>query len=132
MYQYNYDYQGNVPPEVVAGGVMLFGTVFFIFFIIAIAFYVIVTWSLMRIAKKTGTEPAWLAWIPIANLLLLLMIAKKPLWWFLLMLIPIVNLIISIIVWLAILERINRPSWWILLIIFIPIIALPVLAFSKD
>jgi len=40
--------------------------------------------SLQTIATKTNTENAWLAWIPVVNLILMLNIAKKPIWWFIL------------------------------------------------
>lgn len=36
---------------------------------------------LFLIARKTATSPAWLAFIPIANLFLMILIAGKPIWW---------------------------------------------------
>jgi Family of unknown function (DUF5684) len=91
---------------------------FFIFFLIfGLAGYVYVALALQTIAKKTNTENAWLAWIPIANIFLMLMVAKKPLWWFILVLIPLVNIVIFIIVCMAIAEARNKPSWWGILMI---------------
>lgn len=104
-----------------------------IYFILIIIFYVYFAICLMKIAKKTNTENGWFAWIPILNVFLMLMIAKKPLWWFVLLLIPIVNIIISIIVWMAIAEARGKPSWiGVLMIIpFLNIIIPGYLAFSK-
>ena len=86
---------------------------FLVFFLIfGLAGYVYVALALQTIAKKTNTENPWLAWIPIANVFLMLMVAKKPLWWFLLFLIPLVNIVISILVWMGIAEARNKPSWW--------------------
>src|SRR6266508_583642 len=69
-------------------GAMLAGVVFFVAMIMLVVMYVYMAVCLQTIAKKTNTENPWLAWIPIANIILMLNIAHKPLWWFLLMLIP--------------------------------------------
>lgn len=91
---------------------------FILFFVLfGLAFYVYVALALQTIAKKTNTENAWLAWIPIANVFLMLMVAKKPLWWFLLVLIPLVNIVIYILVWMGIAEARSKPNWWGILII---------------
>lgn len=83
----------------------------------AAAAYIYMGLALQTIAKKTNTENPWLAWIPIANVILMLNIAKKPLWWIVLMLIPLVNFVIVIIVWMAIAEARNKPNWWGILFI---------------
>jgi hypothetical protein len=104
-----------------------------VYLIIGIIFYVYMAICLMTIAKKTNIPNGWFAWIPILNVFLMLMIAQKPLWWFILMLIPIVNIVISIIVWMAIAEARGKPSWvGILMIIpFVNIIIPGYLAFSS-
>ncbi len=91
--------------------------------LIAIVFYVYLALALQAIAQKTNTENAWLAWIPIANVILMLNVAQKPLWWIILYLIPIVNIIIGILVWMAIAERRGKPSWWGVMVI-VPIMNL--------
>jgi len=100
-----------------AAGLAALGAFMFVFFLIALAFYVYMALALMTIAKKTNTENAWLAWIPILNIFLMLNIAKKPLWWFILCLIPLVNIVIAIIVWMGIAEARGKPSWWGILMI---------------
>ncbi|MEW6110653.1 MAG: tetratricopeptide repeat protein [Thermodesulfobacteriota bacterium] len=40
---------------------------------------------LFLIARKTRTSAAWLAFVPIANVILALNVARKPLWWLLLL-----------------------------------------------
>ncbi|MCD6578482.1 hypothetical protein J7L48_03325 [bacterium] len=91
--------------------------------ILSIAGYVYMALVLQAIAKKTNTENAWFAWIPILNFVLMIQIAQKPVWWIILLLIPIVNIVIVIIIWLEILKRRNYPGWWIILM-FIPIVNL--------
>jgi len=93
-------------PALFAGGMLLFILIF------AAAIYVYISLALFTIANKTRTENAWLAWIPLINILLMLMIAKKPLWWFVLFLIPVVNIVMSVIVWMGVAEARNKPNWW--------------------
>jgi hypothetical protein len=74
--------------------------------------YVYFALAFQTIANKTGTPNAWLAWIPIVNIFLMLGVAKKPMWWFILFLIPLVNIIMAVIVWMAIAEACQKPNWW--------------------
>lgn len=103
-----------------------------VFLVLAVAGYAYFAVCLSTIASKTKTENGWYAWIPILNVVLMLNIAQKPLWWFLLMLIPLVNIIIGIIVWMAIAEARGKPNWWGILMI-VPLVNFVVpgyLAFS--
>jgi Family of unknown function (DUF5684) len=111
------DSDSGVLPALLAGGFLLF------FLAIAAAFYIYMALALSTIAKKTNTENAWLAWIPIINVILMLNIAKKPLWWILLLFIPLVNIIIGIIVCMGIAKARNKPDWWGILII-VPIVGI--------
>lgn len=88
------------------------GTMILIIVVFALAAYVYVSLALQTIATKTSTPNGWLAWIPIANIFLMLSVAKKPMWWFLLFLIPLVNIVIAIIVWMAVAEARHKPNWW--------------------
>jgi len=106
-------------PALFAGGMILFVLVF------AAAVYVYFALALSTIATKTNTENAWLAWIPIANLILMLNVAKKPIWWILLFLIPLVNVIISIIVWMEVAKARGKPDWWGILTI-VPVVGIAV------
>jgi hypothetical protein len=95
--------------------------------------YVYVSLSLMKIAQKLGVENAWLAWIPIINLWILVQCAGKEWWWILLLFIPLVNIVVQVIIWMAIAERRGKPSWiGILIIVPLANIFVPgYLAFSK-
>jgi hypothetical protein len=105
------DNSGALPVVAALGGLMFF------FLIFALAMYVYVALALQTIAQKTNTENGWWAWIPIINIVLMLNIAKKPVWWIILCLIPIVNIVIIVIVWMAIAEARGKPSWWGILFI---------------
>ncbi len=101
-------------------GVMLLFVVVF-----GLGCYVYVSLALQTIATKTGTANEWLAWIPIANLFLMLSVAKKPMWWFLLFLIPLANVVVAIMVWMAVAEARGKPNWWGILMI-VPLVNLVV------
>jgi uncharacterized protein DUF5684 len=108
-----------------AAGLAILGGFLFIFLIFFGIFYIYMALALQTIAKKTNTENAWWAWIPILNILLMLNVAKKPLWWVILFLIPLVSLVIAIIVWMAIAEARGKPNWWGILLI-VPLFGLVV------
>jgi len=88
-----------------------------IFPLIVLAVYAYFGFALMTIANKKGLENSWLAFIPIANIWLMLQIVKKPTWWIILFFIPIANIVVTIIVWMAIAEAMGFPNWWGILII---------------
>jgi hypothetical protein len=106
--------------------------IIFVALLFGLAAYVYISLALQTIATKTNTANTWLAWIPIANLFLMLSIAKKPMWWFLLFLVPLVNIVIAIMVWMAMAEARGKPSWWgILTIVPVANLVVPgVLAWS--
>lgn len=85
--------------------------------------YVYVSLALQTIAQKTNTANGWLAWIPIANIILMLNVAKKPIWWIILFLIPVVNIVMAILVWMGIAVARGKPSWWGILVI-VPLVNL--------
>jgi hypothetical protein len=93
-------------------GAALAGTMLLFVLVFAAAGYIYVSLALQTIANKTGTINSWLAWIPIANIFLMLSIAKKPMWWFVLCLIPLVNVVILVMIWMGVAEARHKPSWW--------------------
>jgi hypothetical protein len=93
------------------------GAFMLVFVIIGLGLYVYVALALQTIAKKTNTANAWMAWIPVVNIVLMLNVAQKPIWWIVLCLIPLVNIVIFIIVWMAIAKARNKPDWWGILMI---------------
>jgi hypothetical protein len=95
--------------------------------------YVWLALCLHIIANKTSTPNAWLAWIPITNIYLMCKAAGRSGWWTILFLIPLVNIIIAIIVWMGIAQARDKPSWLGILII-IPVVNLiipGILAFAE-
>lgn len=85
--------------------------------IFLVVMYVYHALALQTIAQKTNTENPWFAWVPILNVILMINIARKPIWWIILCLIPLVNIVIFIILWMGVAEARNKPNWWGILII---------------
>jgi len=83
-----------------------------------------------RIFTKAG-KPGWAVLIPIYNIIVLLEICEKPVWWILLLLIPLVNIIIMIVVYVALLEKFGKPGWHVILLLLFGIIYIPYLGFSN-
>ena len=103
-----------------AAAVAVAGAVMLVLFVVFAALYVYLALALFTIAKKTNTENAWLAWIPIANIVLMLNIAKKPIWWIIFFIVPILNIagiVFAVLIWMAIAEARGKPSWWGILVI---------------
>jgi Family of unknown function (DUF5684) len=107
--------EDNRVPAALMGGFLFF------FCIILLVAYVYHALALQTIATKTNTENPWFAWIPILNIILMLNIARKPIWWIILCLIPLVNIVIIILVWMGIAEARNKPNWWGILVI-VPVV----------
>lgn len=104
-------------PFAIGAGIIMVCVVFMVLF------YVYFALALQTIANKTNTENAWFAWIPILNAILILNVARKPLWWLILLLIPVVNIVVAIIVWMGVAEARNKPNWWGILTI-VPLVGI--------
>ena len=89
-------------------------------------FYLVAMW---KVFVKAG-QPGWAIIIPFYNLYVLLQIAGKPGWWLLLMFIPVVNLVISIIMYIGIANNFGKGTGFAIGLILLPIIFIPILAFS--
>jgi hypothetical protein len=104
-------------------GVAAMGAAFLFMAVIGIGIYVYIALALSTIAKKTNTENPWWGWVPILQILLMLNVAKKPLWWIILLIIPLVNIVVGIIVWMAVAEARGKPNWWGILLI-VPVVGI--------
>ena len=115
-----------------ANAVALFSGMMVVWFFAAAVGYVYMAACLMTIGKKTGQTDLWMAWVPIVNLLFMTRIAGEPWWWMLLCLIPCVNIVIAVLLWMGMAEARGKPSWWgiLMLVPCINLIVPAYLAFS--
>ena len=89
-------------------------------------FMIVTVW---KVFVKAG-RPGWASIVPIYNVYCWMKIAGKPGWWLLFCLIPVANLIVGIIVTIEIAKAFGKSTGFAVLMIFLPIIALPILAFG--
>lgn len=85
--------------------------------------------SLWKVFVKAG-QPGWAAIIPLYNWYILVKIASKPWWWFLLLFIPLVNIVIVFLVFLAIAGNFGKGTGFAVGLFFLGFIFFPILAFS--
>jgi Family of unknown function (DUF5684) len=95
-------------------------------FIIWLAVIVIVLAGFWKVFVKAG-QPGWAAIIPFYNIYILCKIAGRPGWWLILFLIPLVNIVISLLVCLDVARNFGKSTGfgiglWLLGIIFFPIL----------
>ena len=101
-----------------------------IFLVIWIAIIVLSIAGMWKVFDKAG-QPGWAAIIPIYNIIGLLNVAGKPLWWIIVFLIPIVNLIPSILIPIDVAKNFGKGIGTGLGLIFLPFIFYPILGFGS-
>ncbi|GHH60795.1 DUF5684 domain-containing protein [Lentzea cavernae] len=80
-----------------------------VFLVISLIFAVIGIIIMWKVNTKAG-QPGWAAIIPIYNIYVWLKIAGRPGWWLVLMLIPFVNIVISVIVSIDIAKSFGKDA----------------------
>jgi len=121
MYESGYD-----------GGGALFGGLFWLF---AAALYLYFSFAMYKIAKKCNYHSdAWWGFVPILNTLMIIKCAGRPMYWFVFFLIPIVNIVVSVILWMDVAKNVGKDAIWGVLTIvpFVNFVSLGVLAFSDS
>lgn len=98
--------------------------------LVALAILVFLIASVWRVFTKAG-KAGWLVLIPLVNLYVLMKIAGRPGWWLILFLIPLVNLIISILVSLDLAKSFGKGAGFGLGLAFLGPIFYPILGFGS-
>ncbi len=70
------------------------------------------------IAKKIGHKSPWWAFVPILNLYQTVELAGKKWYWFVFYLVPIVNIVTTVMIWMEIARaRYKWPGWGIFMLL---------------
>ena len=85
--------------------------------------------SMWKLFTKAG-QPGWASIIPIYNLYVLCKISGKPGWWLLLCIIPFVNFVIVILLFLGLAKNFGKGAGFGIGLVFLGFIFLPILAFG--
>ena len=134
---YNWDYSGSSMPnltqdQAAALGMGAFwGAYAVLMFFVVVALYLVMAFSLMKIAQKTGfKDKAWWAWVPVLNMVLNYNMGGYSGWW---MICPIGNFIVMILAWMKISVKCGKPDWLGILMIVSPLnIILPLYLALSD
>lgn len=105
-------------------GVGVIGT---LFYLAVGAFYLYCYW---RLFEKAG-KPGWTSLIPVYNVLVTLEIIGRPWWWLLLMLVPVVDIVIGVMIYLDLAKVFGKGSGFAIGLIFLPFIFIPILALGE-
>ena len=99
---------------------------------VGVIVYIYLGLCLMNIGKKQGRDDGWMGFIPLANAYYMCVLAGYSGWLFLLFFIPIVNIVLVIMVWWQIAEKMGKPGWLsiLMLIPFVNLIIPGIIAFS--
>ena len=96
--------------------------------VLALMIFILVSW--WRVFTKAG-QPGWGCLIPIYNMYLIFVMAGKPGWWIVLLFIPIANLVVTIIAYIALAENFGQGAGFGLGLCFLTVIFVPILAFGS-
>lgn len=102
--------------------------------IVAVIAYVVGALLLSRIFKKAGVKP-WIAWVPFYNTWKLLEIGGQQGFWAVLAIIPIVNYVSLVFMYIAMYhigKKLGKSGSFVLLAIFLPIVWLIWLAVDQS
>lgn len=97
--------------------------------IIVLAIVVFLIASMWKVFEKAG-EPGWAAIIPIYNVIVMCKIAGKPGWWVVLFLIPIVSIVMSFILNIAIAKSFGKDTGFGVGLALLGFIFWPILGFG--
>jgi hypothetical protein len=107
------------------------GATLLIGFAIGLAVYIFFCYCLKLICSKCGVESSILIWFPLLQLIPLIQASGLPTGTFILFLIPLVNIVMAIVMWAKICGARGKGVLAILLVLILPVIGIPYLAFSE-
>jgi len=97
--------------------------------LLPLAILVVVIAGVWKVFVKAG-QPGWAAIIPIYNLYVLTQIVGKPAWWLLLFLLPIVNIVVAIIVYIELAKAFGKGAGFAIGLLLLGFVFFPILGFG--
>ncbi|MFZ1360783.1 MAG: DUF5684 domain-containing protein [Candidatus Saccharimonadales bacterium] len=133
LFAQSYSYQTTDAANVAVTSALV-GMVILFTILAAVISYAIGAFLTGRIFKKAGLEQ-WRAWVPIYSSWKLLELGGQQGFWAVLALVPIVNIVSAIFMYIAMYHiglRLQKEGWFVLVAIFLPIVWLAWLAFDDS
>jgi hypothetical protein len=101
------------------------------YLVVVLAIAVLMIASMWKLFSKAG-KPGWACLVPIYNYVVWLEVIKKPIWWIILLMVPIVNFIIIIIMFVEMAKAYGKSAGFGVGMILLPYIFFPMLAFGDS
>ncbi len=101
----------------------------FVFIAIYLAVLVVIIAGQWKMYAKAG-QPGWACIVPIYNIWVLLKIVGREGWWLLLFLIPCVNIVAIVIVYLDLAKSFGKSSGYGVGLVLLPFVFIPMLGFG--
>jgi len=112
-----------------AAGILALFSGGFLLFMLAVM--VVMIAGMWKVFTKAG-QPGWAAIVPIYNLIVVLQIIGRPLWWIVLCLIPLVNIVITLLIMIDLAKSFGQGAGFGLGMFFLGFIFVPVLGFGAS
>jgi len=106
---------------------LVLGVIGLVLFYIVIVVVLFVSW--WKLVEKAG-KPGWMGIVPILNIIVLCGIVGRPWWWVLLMMIPCVNIVIMILLWIDVAKSFGKDPVYAVGLILLGIAFFPLPAFG--
>jgi hypothetical protein len=87
--------------------------------------------SFWKVYEKAG-QAGWKSLIPIYNVIVLLQMAGKPIWWIVLFLIPLLNVVFVLLMYMELAKRFSKHPAFAVGMTFLPAVFFGILAFDKS
>jgi uncharacterized membrane protein YhaH (DUF805 family) len=134
-YEYDYGtYSSTASSDEAAVAAAGFMGIILLTLLFAAIFYVIISISMFKVFKKAGRQDAWAAFVPLYNNYVMFEVAGRPGWWAFLAFIPIIGgvavLVTTILGSIDLAKSFGKSGGYAALIVLLPIIGWPMLAFS--
>lgn len=97
--------------------------------LVGLALAVVTIAGLWKIFEKAG-RPGWAAIIPFYNMYIVTEIAGRDILWFILLLVPCVNIVAAIMIWMDVAKNFGKDPIWGLGLAFLGPIFVPLLGFG--
>jgi len=107
----------------------LFAGSFFIFLLVLGAISLLIIVALWVIFEKAG-ESGWKSLVPIYNIYILLLISGMPGWWLIMFFIPVVGIVFSLLLMLALAKKFGKGALFGIGLFLLPMFFYPLLAFG--
>ena len=97
--------------------------------LVQLAIMIVIIAGFWKVFTKAG-QPGWACLVPIYHAYVMLQIANKPTWWLILMIIPLVNAVVIILVYISIAEKFGKSTLFGVGMFFFSPIMVPMLGFG--